>query len=138
MRTRPPPDRGGVAQGPTTRNARIYARQIARHFDILNWCAHVLFQYRPAEQSPASQHTAETVEFEDWGIMQIDDDPETSQSHLALQNGPLALADGPADGNREETSAVRKQKRHTHETEQPERRVLEVVAHSAGATYAPH
>ncbi len=37
------------------------------HFDILNWCAHVLFQYRPAEQSPAP------------GIMQIDDDPDLAE-----------------------------------------------------------
>ncbi len=105
------------------------------HFDILNWCAHVLFQYRPAEQSPAPQQTAETMEIEDWGIMQIDDDPETWPSQLALPNDPLALADAPADGKREETSAVRKRKRHTHETEDPEQRLL--VVDSQGPVQAP-
>jgi hypothetical protein len=105
------------------------------HFDILNWCAHVLFQYSQAEQSPAPQVTAETMEIEDWGFMQIDDGPKTSQSHLALQNGPLALPDAPVEGTREGTSTERKRKRLTPETEDPDRSVL--VVDSQGSVQAP-
>ena len=119
--------------GSSNNNKKCSQGRLHDHFDILNWCAHVLFQYRQAEQAPAPHTTAETMEIEDWGFMQIDSAPETMQGHPALQNGLLELADAPAE--RDESATDRKRKRLSHEAEDSERSVL--VVDSQGCVQAP-